>query len=101
MHELFWDGRNDGLFTTGSDAEALIARTKDLFDNASPSANSLAAVGLARLAELTGRADLGDRALAIVRLLAEIATQHPSGIRQPARCRRPARRRYDRDRHRR
>ena len=34
------------LFTTPDDGEALVARQKDLFDNATPSANSTAAVAL-------------------------------------------------------
>ena len=64
--DLFWDDEHGGVFTTGHDAEALIARPKDLMDNATPGANGLAAVGLLRLAALTGddalpRARRGDR----------------------------------------
>ena len=42
----FWDAGEGGLFTTPDDGEQLIARQKDLFDNATPSANSTAAVAL-------------------------------------------------------
>ena len=52
--DLFWDDDGDGLFTIGSDGEQLITRSKDLLDDATPSANSMAAVGLVRLAALTG-----------------------------------------------
>src|SRR5205823_941958 len=40
---LFADPREGGFFYTASDHEQLIARTKEMFDNATPSSNSLAA----------------------------------------------------------
>ncbi len=58
MLELFWDKDGGGLFLYGSDAEALIARPKELYDGAIPSGNSVAAVNFIRLARLTGDRDL-------------------------------------------
>jgi len=52
----YWDTVHGGLYTTAHDAEALVARPKDLMDNATPSAASTAAVALLRLAAL-GSAD--------------------------------------------
>ena len=75
--ELFWDDEAGGVFTSGSDAEALVTRPKELMDNAVPSGNSLAAVGLLRLGALTGEEALRDRAEAIVRLLGEPAGRVP------------------------
>ncbi len=75
--ELFWDDERAGLFTTGIDAEQLVTRPKDLLDNATPSANSLAANALIRLSALTGEQQHLDRAEAIIRLLAEPAGRHP------------------------
>ena len=48
--------------TPASDHEALIARTKDPHDNATPSGNAMAVTALLRLAKLTGRSDLQDKA---------------------------------------
>jgi len=54
----FRDEEHGGFFFTGNRHEALIARQKDLFDDATPSGNGMAATALLRLAALTGRDDL-------------------------------------------
>jgi uncharacterized protein len=76
--ELFWDADRGGVLTTGTDAERLVAPTKDLMDNATPGANSLAAVGLLRLAALTGQDR--ERAEDILRLIGPLAGQHPTAF---------------------
>ena len=78
--DLFWDPELGGVFTTGHDAEALIARPKDLMDNATPGANSLAAVGLLRLAALTGDERYREHGEAVVRLTGALAVQHPTAF---------------------
>ena len=54
----FSDPENGGFFYTGNAHEALIARQKDIHDNATPSGNAMAATALLRLAAITGRDDL-------------------------------------------
>ncbi|HEX7095525.1 MAG TPA: thioredoxin domain-containing protein, partial [Acidimicrobiales bacterium] len=80
MLERFWDHDDGGLFTTGDDAEQLVTRPKDLLDNATPSANSLAAVGLQRLAALTGIERYRERAEDILRLIGSAAAEHPTAF---------------------
>jgi uncharacterized protein YyaL (SSP411 family) len=80
MIELFWDHQAGGLFTTGTDAEALITRPKEVLDNAVPSANSQAAIGLLRLAALTGVERYRARAEDILRLVGTAAGKHPSAF---------------------
>jgi hypothetical protein len=77
---LFLDPDGGGFFTTGYDAEALVVRPKDLFDDATPSANSLAANGLLRLATLTGDRRYEAPALAILEMLAAPMQRHPTGF---------------------
>ncbi|MFO7281260.1 MAG: thioredoxin domain-containing protein [Thermoanaerobacterales bacterium] len=78
--DLFWDEERGGLFTTGRDAEQLVVRTKDLMDDATPSANSLAAVALLRLAALTGEDRYRDHADRILRLTGPLAARHPTAF---------------------
>ena len=78
--ELFWDDDAGGVFTTGSDAEQLVTRPKDLMDNATPSAQSLAACGLLRLAALTGESRYDDRAHQLSALFSPAAVQHPTAF---------------------
>jgi uncharacterized protein len=48
MHRLFWDEANGGFFFTADDAEKLILRSKEIYDGAIPSGNSVAALALLR-----------------------------------------------------
>jgi uncharacterized protein YyaL (SSP411 family) len=77
---LFHDRDGGGFFTTGEDAEPLIVRPKELFDNATPSANSLAADGLLRLAALSGRTGYDEPAFEVLRLVAGFASEHPTAF---------------------
>src|SRR5271157_3169731 len=76
MIDEFADAEQGGFFYTGKSHEPLIARTKDLFDNATPSGNAMAATALVRLGALTGRDDLrsaGRAALDAVKVVLENA----------------------------
>ena len=50
MIDEFADAEHGGFFYTGKSHEALIARQKDVIDNATPSGNAMAATALLRLA---------------------------------------------------
>lgn len=57
MFELFWDKEKGGFFFSGSDAEALLVREKEVYDGAMPSGNSTALHQLLKLSIMTGRQD--------------------------------------------
>jgi len=74
--ERFADPERGGFFETASDAERLVARRKDLEDTPIPAGNSSMAFGLLRLAAFTGDRLYEDRAVAVLRLLHELAPRH-------------------------
>ncbi|MGH9124008.1 MAG: thioredoxin domain-containing protein [Acidimicrobiales bacterium] len=75
---LFGDPAGGGFFTTGSDAEALLVRSKDTYDGATPSANSVAAMALLRLGALTGRDRYAEAGLAVARSMAAQMGRYPA-----------------------
>jgi uncharacterized protein YyaL (SSP411 family) len=82
MIQQFWDERNGGFFFTGTENESLIARSKNPYDNAIPSANSIAVFNLIRLGYLTGEDGLKQKAEQTLRLFYNFLDQQPSGFTQ-------------------
>jgi uncharacterized protein YyaL (SSP411 family) len=80
MIERFADTERGGFYATASDGEALIVRRKDLDDSPIPSGSSSAAMGLLRLAQLTGEERYERHALATIALVSEIAPRHPGAF---------------------
>jgi uncharacterized protein YyaL (SSP411 family) len=76
----FWDEENGGFFFTSNDHEELIVRSKDFFDNATPSGNSVAAAVLLKLANLYGEEKYERFATTTLRLAASQIRRFPSGF---------------------
>ncbi len=75
--EDFWDNETGGLFYSGTSSEMLIARTKTVYDGATPSANSVEAGNLLRLSGLTGDLEMRERAVDIFRAFADDISRSP------------------------
>ncbi len=80
MTESFWDEEGKGFFVTGQGAEELVVRPKEIWDGAVPSGNSVAVMGLLRLAHLAYREDLEEKALATLDALAPAMSREPTGL---------------------
>jgi uncharacterized protein len=78
--ERFADTERGGFFSTADDHEKLIARRKDLEDSPIPAGGSSAALGLLRLAALTGEQRYEDAATGQLALLHEVAVRHPTAF---------------------
>jgi uncharacterized protein YyaL (SSP411 family) len=78
--ERFGDPERGGFFTTSSDHEELIARRKEVGDHPIPAGNSSAALGLLRLAALSGERRYERRAEGVLALFAKLAVQHPDSF---------------------
>jgi uncharacterized protein len=77
----FADPERGGFFSTAADLqEALIVRRKELEDTPIPAGGSSAALGLLRLAQLTGEQRYEHHAVSVLRLLHEIAPRHPAAF---------------------
>jgi uncharacterized protein len=78
--DRFADREQGGFFTTSDDHEVLVARRKDLEDNPIPAGGSSAALGLLRLAALTGESTYDAAAEGHLQLLHELAPRHPTAF---------------------
>jgi uncharacterized protein YyaL (SSP411 family) len=80
MVEQFWDPEQGAFFDTGRDHEQLVSRPRDVFDNATPAGNSVAAEVLLRLAEFTGNDGYRERAQRLLAGLRDAMAQHPTAF---------------------
>ncbi|MDP9311882.1 MAG: thioredoxin domain-containing protein [Chloroflexota bacterium] len=76
----FWDQEQGGFFQTSDEHETLIARPKDLFDEAVPSGNAVAAHVLLQLGALLGEPEYDRRARATIELVTSALQQYPSAF---------------------
>ena len=76
----FGDPQRGGFFVSALDGERLITRRKDLEDHPIPSGSSSAALGLLRLAALSGESAYEEAALGAIRLAQEVAPRYPGAF---------------------
>ena len=80
MIAQFWDEAEGGFYFTSADHEELITRTKDYFDNAVPSGNSVAAQALLKLFLLTQEHEYQRCAVAVLRSVRQAVAKYPSAF---------------------
>ena len=80
MIDLFWDEDLGFFYETGKDAEQLVVRPRELFDNAIPCGGSMAALLLQRLSIFTGDSTYEQKAATTLRGVQNIVADHPMGM---------------------
>jgi uncharacterized protein YyaL (SSP411 family) len=78
--ELFADEEHGGFYLAPRDGEQLVAQTKPLDDNPTPSGNSMLAHVLLRLARIWGDDELERRAVSVFRLVEPSLRRVPSAF---------------------
>ncbi|MFL5793088.1 MAG: thioredoxin domain-containing protein [Actinomycetota bacterium] len=78
--ELFADPDGNGFYQTGRDAEQLIVRPRELFDNAIPAGSSVAADVLQRLGRLTATPDWEQSGLTALHPVLGVLARAPTGF---------------------
>ncbi|HEX6579615.1 MAG TPA: thioredoxin domain-containing protein [Actinomycetota bacterium] len=78
--DLFLDAERGGFFQTGSDDDPLVVRPKELYDNAVPSGNSVAADVLQRVALLSGDPAGEQMGVAAIRLVRDVLGRAPTAF---------------------
>ena len=79
QNEYFWDEINFGYFLTANDAEKLLTRSKDIYDSAIPSGNSVSFNNLLKLGRLTANIDYENMASQMSITFSEIVNRAPIG----------------------
>ncbi len=82
MDELFWDAEHGGYFSVGANAPDILLRMKEDYDGAEPSPNSIAAMNLQRLAQITGNEELRAKAEKTVSAFSEQLGRAPTAMPQ-------------------
>jgi uncharacterized protein YyaL (SSP411 family) len=82
QRQLFEDREHGGFFSTTAGDASLLIRMKDDYDGAEPSGNSIAALNLLRLAQMTGRQEFRGSAEKTLEAFASRINGMPSAVPQ-------------------
>jgi len=78
----FWDSERGGFYFTADTQEQVLIRSRETYDGAAPSGNSVQLLNLLRLARLTGRTDLEERAQELAEAFGALIRESPAAFTQ-------------------
>ncbi len=77
---LFWDEKQGGYFTTSGQDRFILLRTREAYDSVQPSPNSVAAMNLLLLWQMTGQQNWKDKADKTLAAFAPLLEQMPEAM---------------------
>ena len=77
MIDYFYDNENGGFFDTSDKDKSILLRTKEDYDSAEPTGNSIAIMDLLRLSQLTENKDYYDKAIESLQLFSGKMSEQP------------------------
>lgn len=80
--EYFYDNEEGGFWDTSGKDESILIRTKEDYDSAEPTGNSIAVMNLLRLSQFTDSKDLYDKAIDSLKLFDDKMKSHPYAMPQ-------------------
>ncbi|MNX00579.1 Glycosyl hydrolase family 9 [compost metagenome] len=80
MFNLFWEDEEGGFYFSGHDGEKLLTGSKEIYDGALPSGNSVAALQLYKLAALTQDAELQNLSVRHLQAFGGTVRRYPTGF---------------------
>jgi len=80
MHSHFWDDKNGGFYFSPNDGEKLLIRTKEIYDAAIPSGNSVAFMDLVKLGRITADTKYEILASKLVDSFSSNIERSPTGV---------------------
>ena len=79
QNKYFWDNEKGGFYFTANDAEKLLTRSKDVYDGAIPSGNSVSFNNLLKLGRLTADSKFEELASTMSKTFSDVVNKAPTG----------------------
>ncbi len=82
MVEFFYDAENGAFFDVSANDRSILVRTKEFYDSAEPTGNSIAAMDLLRISQFTDNSELREKAKRSLSVFSSIISSQPYALPQ-------------------
>jgi uncharacterized protein YyaL (SSP411 family) len=82
MFDHFWDKSNNGFYFSSDNSKDLLVRTKEIYDGAIPSGNSIALLNLLQLSKITADTEMEKKVSDLIKAFSSTIKKIPSSFSQ-------------------